>query len=98
MNYKTGIESISALKARTSQVIHKARETGQPIIITQHGKPAAVLQDLDSYQRQREQILMLKLILQGEQDYRRNRVVSHLEAKKHFRQKMERMKNGGETV
>ena len=54
MNYADGIEPVTVLKTRCAELIRQARETGQPIIITQNGKPTAVLQDVESFQRQRE--------------------------------------------
>jgi len=98
MNYKTGVEPISALKAHTAEILQRAREAGQPILITQNGKPAAILQDVESYQKQRDQLLMLKLVLQGEHDYRQGKVVSHGKAKNSLKKKIEGIANRAEAI
>ena len=43
MDYAKGIEPVTVLKTRSAELIRQAQETGQPIIITQNGKPTAVL-------------------------------------------------------
>ncbi len=73
------------LKTRSAELIRKARESGQPILITQNGKATAVLQDVESYQRQREALLLLKYLARGDRDYREGRIVSDEEADRRFR-------------
>ena len=41
------IEPITTLKAKGAELIRRAKETGQPIIITQNGKATAVLVDVE---------------------------------------------------
>jgi len=95
MNYAEGIESLTALKTRSGELIRRARETGQPVIITQNGKPTAVLLDVESYQRQREALLFLKLVAQGERDYQEGNVLSQSEADAHFRARLEELRSRG---
>ena len=92
MNYKDAIEPVTRLKTRSAELIKKARETKQPLIITQNGKAAAVLQDIESFQRQRETILLLKFILQGEQAILQGRTHSHTEARRRIEKKLEELK------
>ncbi len=54
MNYIEAIEPVTNLKSKSAELVRRARETGQPIIITQNGKATAVLQDVETYQRQRQ--------------------------------------------
>jgi prevent-host-death family protein len=51
-----------------------AAERHSPIVITQNGRPTAVLQDVASYERQRRALHLLKLIAQGDHDYDAGRV------------------------
>ena len=80
MNYVDGIEPVTVLKTRSAELIKRARDTGQPVIITQNGKPTAVLQDVESFQRQRETLLLLKALAQGDQDYQAGRSLTHEQA------------------
>jgi prevent-host-death family protein len=65
MDLPDAIEPVTVLKTRSAELIRRARETRQPVIITQNGKATAVLQDVESYQRQREALLLLKYIALG---------------------------------
>ena len=77
MNYAKGIEPVTVLKTRSAELIRQAQETGQPIIITQNGKPTAVLQDVESFQRQREALTLLKILAKGDQELSEGKAVSH---------------------
>ncbi len=79
MDYAKGIEPITALRTRAAELIRGVRESGRPLIVTQNGKPTCVLQDVETFQRQRNQLLMLKLLAQGERQYQRGEVLSHAE-------------------
>jgi prevent-host-death family protein len=77
MDYAKGIEPVTVLKTKSAELIRQARETGQPIIITQNGKPTAVLQDVESFQRQREALTLLKILAKGDQEISEGKVLSH---------------------
>jgi prevent-host-death family protein len=94
MDYTTGVEPVTVLKSRSADLIRRTRRTRQPVVITQHGKPTAVLQDIDTYQQQRETLLLLMAITQGERDYREGRVISDAAAKRHFTRLLARLKGG----
>ncbi len=87
MNISTDIKTISYLKSRSSDLLKQVNETHRPVFITQNGIPKAVLQDTDSYENMRNALGILKLIAQGEEDFRKKRgkpqevVFSRLEAK-----------------
>jgi prevent-host-death family protein len=91
MNYAKATEPLSSLKTRSADLIRHSKETGQPVILTRNGRPAAILQDIETYQRQRDALLLLKLAMQGERDYRRGDVLSDEEADAHFRSKLEEL-------
>ncbi len=88
MDLSTAVEPVTVLKTRSAELIRRAKESRQPIVITQNGKATAVLQDVASYQRQRQALLMLRYFAQGEQDYREARVLTEQEADGHFRAKL----------
>ena len=95
MNYTEAIEPVTVLKTRSADLIRRARDSGQPVIITQNGKATAVLQDVETYQRERQALLLLKYLARGERDYREGKVLSDEEADEHFRAKLAAMKSGG---
>ena len=70
MNISKDIKPITYLKSKAPDLLKQINETRRPVVITQNGKPMAVLQDPESYENMRNAIGILKLISQGEQDVR----------------------------
>jgi len=62
------------LKSRAADLLKQVNETHRPVVITQNGKPKAVLQDPQSYEDMRNALGLLKLISQGEEDIRKGKV------------------------
>ncbi len=91
MNYAHDIEPVTVLKTRSAELIKRARETGQPVVITQNGKPTAVLQDVESFQRQRETLLLLKALVQGDRDFQAGRSQTHKQAQARLKQVLSRL-------
>ena len=85
MGLPDSIEPVTLLKTRSAELIRRARETRQPVIITQNGRATAVLQDVESYQRQRNALLLLKYVALGERDLRDGAVFPDADADSHFR-------------
>ena len=95
MNYVEAIEPVTTLKSKSAELVRRARESGHPIIITQNGKATAVLQDVESYQRQRQALLLLKYLARGDRDAREGRLMSDSEADRHFRDRLADLESGG---
>ncbi len=74
MDLSKDVEPVTALRRSAADLIARATDRHSPIVITQHGRPTAVLQDVRSYERQQRVLHVLKLIAQGEQDHRSGRV------------------------
>ncbi len=84
MNYSGAIEPVTVLKTKSAELIRRARESQQPIVITQNGKATAVLQDVESFQKQRQALLLLKYLARGDRELRDGKGVSNTRAKRHF--------------
>ena len=69
-----------------SVIRHGRIESGASLILTQNGSATAVVQDIETYNKHQQALLMLKLIAQGEADIENDRlhdqeeVFSQLEA------------------
>ena len=50
MNIRRDIQTLSEFKQNASKMVKQVQETKQPLVLTVNGKPAAVLQDPDSFQ------------------------------------------------
>lgn len=51
MNITRDIHTLSEFKQNASKFVKQIRETKQPLVLTVNGKPAAVLQDPESFQQ-----------------------------------------------
>jgi prevent-host-death family protein len=79
MHLSEDIKPISFLKSKTAEAVHLVRENRRPMIITQNGEAKAVIQDLESYEAQRDALTLLKLIVQSEQELERGEGKSQAE-------------------
>ena len=98
MSLEDSIEPVTSLKTKSAALIKRVRTRGQPVVITQHGKPAAVLQGVDEYEQQRKTLLLLRILAQGEGDYRSGRIHGHTQAKVHFVKKLRELKRRDKKV
>jgi prevent-host-death family protein len=94
MKYSEAIEPVTTLKTRSAELIRRARDTGQPIVITQNGKATAVLQDVESFERQRKALLLLRYLTQAEDEIRSGKSVPHAKAVRHFERKLKELRRG----
>ncbi len=74
-------ELVTTLKRKATEIIAGLEQDHEPILITQHGKPAAYLIDVDSFEALNRRISVLEGIARGEQAIDQGRVVSHEAAK-----------------
>ncbi len=79
MKISQDIKPVTYLKSRAADLLKQINETHRPVIITQNGKPRAILQDPKSYENMRNAIGILKLISQGEEQIRDGKVKSQQE-------------------
>ena len=79
-------ELVTTLKRKATDVITRLANDQEPVLITQHGLPAAYLIDVQMYERMQSRLSLLEGLARGEKAILENRVLSHKEAK----QKMER--------
>ena len=74
------IITVTDLRRDITQVIGQLGTDRRLKVITQHGRPVAVLVDAVSYQAQQERLALLEKILAGEQAIKEGRMVSQAEA------------------
>jgi prevent-host-death family protein len=72
-------QSVSYVKAHLAQVIDEVRDGGGPLIVTQNGSTAAIIQDPESYERTQQAMVMLKLVAMADEDLRHGRTHTHAE-------------------
>ncbi|MDP3297277.1 MAG: type II toxin-antitoxin system Phd/YefM family antitoxin [Thermodesulfovibrionia bacterium] len=75
MKLTEDIKPITYMKTRSSELIKTVRESKRPVVITQNGQARAVVIDIDSYEKQKEAILLLKIIAQGEEEIKARKII-----------------------
>ena len=75
---------MTTLKRQATKVLERIRLEKEPLLITEHGKPAAYLVDVESYEANEKRMRLLEGLTRGEQAIADGRVVSNDEAKAKF--------------
>ena len=72
---------MTTLKRKATLLLAELRETGEPVLITEHGKPSAYLVDVESYEALQRKMRILEGVARGERALRENRTYTEAEAK-----------------
>ena len=75
-------ELVTTLKRRATEIISELGVERDPVLITQHGRPAAYLVDVETYEDTQRRLAVLEGIARGERAIEQRRIVSHAEARK----------------
>ena len=77
MSITEDIRPVSALRNHAAELLDQVKETRRAVVITRNGRPAGVLQDIESYEQLERAIGLLKLIAQSEVDIRAGKGIPH---------------------
>lgn len=78
----TNLQPVTEVKRRATELIAELQATRQPMLITQHGRAAAVMMDIESYELMQRRMEIMELIAQGERAVAEGRVSTHEEVTK----------------
>ena len=78
-------ELVTTLKRQATRILSDLRDSGEPVLITEHGKPSAYLVDVDSYEDMQNRMTLLEGIARGERAILEKRTFSHAEAKRRMK-------------
>jgi antitoxin YefM len=81
LNLNEDSQPVSELEAKAAELLRRVQETRRPVVLTEDGKGAAVLVDLESYQDLLEEIEILRDVHRGLADAEAGRVTPHDEAR-----------------
>ena len=76
------IELVSTLKRKATEIIAELGHEPDPVLITQHGRPAAYLVSVETYEKSQRRLALLEGIARGERAVEEGRVIIHSEARK----------------
>jgi len=88
VSLKQDIRPVTYLKTRAADLLNQINETQRPVVITQNGKPRGVLQTPERYEKMKNSLGLLKLLVQGEEDIRKGRITSQDQVFKQIRKKI----------
>ena len=80
-----GIVPLGEFKARAAKLLKRIGESGQPMVITQNGRPAGVLLSPREYDRMQERQRFLESIAAGLADAERGRTMNTMELRERLR-------------
>lgn len=80
-------ELVTTLKRQATDLLDELARDKEPILITQHGVPSAVLIDVESYELQQSRMAILEGIARGERALAERRTLTHAEVKARFAKK-----------
>ena len=75
-------ELVTTLKRQATRIIDNLRTDRDPIMITEHGKPAAYLIDVETFEAKEKRMQLLEGLARGEKAFSEGRVISNTDAKK----------------
>ena len=74
-------ELVTDLKRKATRILADLRETKEPVLITEHGRPSAYLLDVDDYEAMQARLQILEGISRGEIAFLEGRVASNNQAR-----------------
>lgn len=83
------VELVTNLKRKATEILGELALDREPVLITQHGRPAAYLLDVSTFEAMNERITLLENIARGERAIEEGRVVPHEEAKQRMKRWLE---------
>ena len=84
------IQPVTEFRAKAAQFIEQVQETGEPVILTQHGRSAAVLMDVTAYEDMVEELALLRDVRTAEDQAAAGKVRSHAGVAKALRARLAR--------
>lgn len=76
------LQPVTEIKRRATEIIATLQQDHRPVLITERGRSAAVMLDVDTYDEMLDRLSLLEGIARGERAVREGRTVSHAVAKR----------------
>jgi len=78
-------ELVKTLKRQATRILSDLRESGESVLVTEHGKPSAYLVDVESFEFMQNKLRVLEGIARGERAVLGNRTYTETEATQKMR-------------
>jgi antitoxin YefM len=80
IRFSEDLTPINDFRAHTAEIVAKVKKTKRPVILTQRGRSAAVLEDIQVYEQRTERVELLEAVLDGLRAAETGAVISHTRA------------------
>jgi len=80
--FSEDVISLSDLKVNPSKVINPAKDSHQPILLTRRGRGVAVIQGIEEFEKNGEELPFVKAMTQGLVDKEKGKTMSLKDVKK----------------
>lgn len=90
LNLNTDIRPVSEFRANAAELIEQVKSSRRPLVLTQRGHSAAVVMDVNEYQRLIEEIELLTDVNVATRQIQRGEGVSDRTAKAELRKRFKR--------
>ena len=84
------VQPLSAFRANAAGFLDQVRSTKRPLVLTQHGKTAAVVLDVDQYEALVDEIEVIRDIRQAKEELARGGGIPHDEVVAELRARLSR--------
>jgi prevent-host-death family protein len=82
------VKPITYMKTHSAELVADVNKRRSPVVITQNGKPRAVVVDIETYERTQDALMLLKLIAQSEEDLRKGKWLSQSQMEAELRKRL----------
>ena len=77
---------VTDFRSNASELLQKIKKTRRPLILTQRGRSAAVIEDVKEYENRLERIELLEVIVRGLHAAEKGDLISHEKAMERLNQ------------
>ena len=82
IKFSEDVVPLADLKVNPGKIINRAKDTRRPILLTSRGRGIAVVQGLEEYENQEEEINFMKAVAKGLLEIRDGKVTALKDAKR----------------
>ena len=83
------VELVTTLKRKATKILADLKDSKEPVLITEHGKPSAYLVDVEDFEFMQNRMKILEGIARGETALREKRSFSNTKAREKMRKWLE---------
>lgn len=81
LDLEADIKPVTDFRANSAAMLEQVRESGRPLVLTQHGRSAAVVLDVRAYQALMDELDELRDVARGLADAEAGRLCDHESAR-----------------